>query len=287
MENSTVEKESDIKEGEFLNCRVHSFCDREISDGVTVYFIINGTGNVQRFLEIHKEFKVTPTLQLAISVNPVGNDAMLDSKGVIVVPCQYKSYDSQRKGLKIKVDFPPSKQADVEQMVAACGDQNITLKFFFDAKDVPKSTFVSRKAPLGSIHASLKALAMYDGVDPSIYKEEYKRKMNIESFGEVNPVQLDQIKRALLELVNSLVGPDKYLMLYPSCEICGKTETAEVHHIKSRGHIVDETEYDRFINLITLCRDHHNEFHNYGPERFGKTYNNWKVNKSLNGNYLS
>jgi hypothetical protein len=49
-----------------------------------------------------------------------------------------------------------------------------------------------------------------------------------------------------------------HLALYPECRICGDAEHVHVHHLRYRGA---RGLGERPGDLVTLCVEHHNEFH--------------------------
>jgi len=53
----------------------------------------------------------------------------------------------------------------------------------------------------------------------------------------------------------------------PWCEVCG-SPWIHVHHIRSRGAGGD----DEAENLMSLCPEHHTEYHTIGGRAFGQKY---------------
>ena len=59
----------------------------------------------------------------------------------------------------------------------------------------------------------------------------------------------------------------EYGKIHQFCEVCGDYGI-QVHHIRSRGAGGD----DEAINLMSLCPEHHTEYHTIGHEKFGVKY---------------
>ena len=49
------------------------------------------------------------------------------------------------------------------------------------------------------------------------------------------------------------------------CQTCGRPDRLQVHHIRSRGRLGDDTDE----NLITLCADCHSDIHRSCPVNDG------------------
>lgn len=52
------------------------------------------------------------------------------------------------------------------------------------------------------------------------------------------------------------------------CLICNNPPPNDGHHVKSRG----SGGHDIAVNLVTLCRRHHTELHQYGINKFIQVY---------------
>lgn len=79
------------------------------------------------------------------------------------------------------------------------------------------------------------------------------------------------VKRPLLEYVDD-IGHYVYMcLIHKKCAVCGKK--AELHHIDTVGAGRDRTEIQHEgMEAMSLCREHHNEFHNIGKDTFFEKY---------------
>lgn len=91
------------------------------------------------------------------------------------------------------------------------------------------------------------------------------------------------VKRPLLEYVDDIDHYVYMCLIHKKCAICGKK--AELHHIDSVGMGNDRTEISHEgKEAISLCRDHHSEYHKNGKQAFFEKYhldNGIKIDKTI------
>lgn len=91
------------------------------------------------------------------------------------------------------------------------------------------------------------------------------------------------VKRPLLEYVDDIDHYVYMCAIHKKCAICGRR--AELHHIDTVGLGNDRTEIQHEgKEAISLCRDHHIEFHQIGKQTFFEKYhfnNGVKIDKTL------
>ena len=91
------------------------------------------------------------------------------------------------------------------------------------------------------------------------------------------------VRRPLLEYVDDIDHYVYMCLIHKKCAICGRR--AELHHIDTVGLGNDRTEIQHEgKEAISLCRDHHIEFHQIGKQTFFEKYhfnNGVKIDKTL------
>lgn len=79
------------------------------------------------------------------------------------------------------------------------------------------------------------------------------------------------VKKPLLEYVDDINDYTYQCLIHKKCVICGKR--AELHHIDTVGMGNDRTEISHEgKEVISLCREHHTEFHTIGKSSFFGKY---------------
>ena len=85
------------------------------------------------------------------------------------------------------------------------------------------------------------------------------------------------VKRPLLEYVDDISDYVYQCLIHKKCVICGRK--AELHHIDTVGMGNDRTEIQHEgKEAISLCREHHTEFHTVGKVSFFERYH---INKGI------
>lgn len=91
------------------------------------------------------------------------------------------------------------------------------------------------------------------------------------------------VKRPLLEYVDDIDHYVYMCLIHKKCAICGKK--ADLHHIETVGMGNDRTEIQHEgKEAISLCREHHTEYHNIGKQAFFEKYhldNGIKIDKTI------
>lgn len=79
------------------------------------------------------------------------------------------------------------------------------------------------------------------------------------------------VKRPLLEYVDDISHYVYMCLIHKKCVVCGKR--ADLHHIDTVGMGNDRTQVQHEgREVISLCREHHNEYHNSGKLNFYEKY---------------
>lgn len=90
-------------------------------------------------------------------------------------------------------------------------------------------------------------------------------------------------KHPLLDYVDDIDSYVYMCLIHKKCAICGRK--AELHHINAVGMGNDRTEINHIgKEAISLCREHHTEFHNIGKNSFFRKYhlnNGVKIDETI------
>ena len=79
------------------------------------------------------------------------------------------------------------------------------------------------------------------------------------------------VKRPLIEYVDDIEHYTYMCLVHKKCCVCGKK--ADLHHIDTVGMGNDRTEIHNIgREVISLCREHHNEIHTKGKTEFMNLY---------------
>lgn len=85
------------------------------------------------------------------------------------------------------------------------------------------------------------------------------------------------VKRPLLEYVDDIDHYVYMCLINKKCAICGKK--ADLHHLDTVGMGNDRTDISHIgKEAMSLCREHHNEYHNIGKSEFFEKYH---LNKGI------
>ncbi len=211
--------------------------------------------------------------------------------------CEIDNVKTLKKGMKITLAIDNKQTIEVMKYIYNFMDKPITVELMIDEKEQIERLKQITPEQRKKIYAILRDIEAYTGENVEKIKADTKASfISVTEYGDFSlsncskELAADYIEfliRLAFELgvplsenpIEGMVDIENYLKLcldHRKCCVCGKP--GEIHHVDAIGMGRDRTSIDDSqYRKMCLCRQHHAEYHNIGPEKFENKYHVYGV----------